>query len=354
MPVAVGITIGNATAAVAVARAANEEHVIANADGERTTPTVVGYGAEDELNIGLTAVQGLVRNAANSPRRFVDLLGVPFSDPAVARVQTSQECKIVEKEGKPYFHPKVKEDPISVPDVAGLVLNEVWTTAKTQLTGDETSCVVLSAPDNWSNSQREALKEVATNAGITVAQIIPETIAATLAYVGADATHENVVVFDIGATKATVTVVAVRDGAFSVVDSECDDSLGGDAFDKTLVTFLAKEFKKTSKLDMSGDARALGKLTAAAVDSKHILSTRTKTTVAVESLFEGIDFQYNLPRYCVCPHHHDFRNCQQWRSNARINSVVLLTLSHDTLSAINNSEALLTCSNVSSFLLGLT
>jgi molecular chaperone DnaK (HSP70) len=157
---------------------------------------------------------------------------------------------------------------------------------------------VVAVPLGCSAEHKAALAECAKQSGFNVKQFISEPVAAALAYgVGHGARgDETVVVMDLGASKATATVVRSRGGALSVVGSTSDAAVGGAAHDAAIMQSLIKEFKKVTKMDISDSPKALAKLASAAVDTKHILSTNPNATLFVESLHDGNDFSHKLTR----------------------------------------------------------
>ena len=161
--------------------------------------------------------------------------------------------------------------------------------------------VVLAVPLDCGEPQKAALRAAAEGAGLVIKQFVPEPVAAALAYgIGQSdeeaARDHTVLVYDLGQSRAVATVVEAREGIYRVAGSVADDTLGGHTFDEAFVKFLVKEFKKTAKVDISGEPRAIAKLKNAAEEAKKVLASNAATTVTVESLFEGVDFNCKVLR----------------------------------------------------------
>jgi len=290
---AVGFSFGNTNAAVAVAKEGSAADVIANDLGERTTPCMIGYDGE-EVNVGLTALQGVVRNGKNTVTKFYELIGRKFADAEVQAGLGNRACKVVDKEGQAWCEPECKEGtPVDPQELATMIFNDLKTTASSQVGSDVVKAVLAIKPGT-TDDQKAGLKAAASAAGITIEQFIPEPVAAVLAYdLGQETTTDHtVVVYDLGALAATVTLVSVRSGVYRILGSVTDGAVGGEVVDTAMVEFLKKEFKKKTKMDVGDNVKANAKLLEAAVHAKKILSTGSSTAlVSIESLIDGMDFQ---------------------------------------------------------------
>eukprot|EP00040_Diaphanoeca_grandis_P034063 m.209756 g.209756 ORF g.209756 m.209756 type:complete len:503 (-) comp33050_c1_seq6:2229-3737(-) len=292
---AVGASIGNTVAVVAVSRG-GEVEVIANDLGHRATPIAVSY--EDGVeNIGMAAKDGFLRNSKNTMLRFVQLLGKSLE--SSKDVLGECVCKTTDKDGQTCFTPPDgPEGGIDVVELVSKIIDSMWTTAKTRA-GEDQKHMVIAVPNNSTQEYKDAITAAAKAAGVDIKQFIPEPVAVAVAYkVGQEnlTKDEKVIVYDLGGSKATVTVVSVSGGCYKVLGSVEDVNVGGKAVDDLLVALLIKEFKRKSKMDITNEPRAVAKLKAAASSAKHILSTRDSTTLAIESLHEGADFTFALTK----------------------------------------------------------
>ena len=245
-------------------------------------------------NVGLTALQGVVRNGKNTVTKFYDLIGREFLDPIVQAGLGTRACKVVDKDGMAWCEPECKEGaPVDPKELATLIFNDLKTTASAQVGGDVAKAVLAVKPGT-TDGQKAGLTAAASAAGIIIEQFIPEPVAAVLAYdLGQEsATDHTVIVYDLGALAATVSLVTVRSGVYRILGSVTDDAVGGEVVDTAMVDFLKKEFKKKTKMDVGDNVKANAKLLEAAVHAKKILSTGSSTAlVSIESLIDGMDFQ---------------------------------------------------------------
>jgi molecular chaperone DnaK (HSP70) len=241
-------------------------------------------------------IQGLARNPKNSALRFVQLLGRKFDDQLVQATLGDYSCKVADKDGMPSLQPTDVPEGVAPGELVSKFLTMMWETAETNAGADRKEMVVA-VPHGASEEYKEALKAACTTAGVGVTAFITEPLAVAVGYEGnASPADGNILVYDLGASKATVTILKVTSGCYNVLGSVEDTKLGGNALDALTIKMLIKEFKKSSKMDVTDDRKALAKLKQAAVDAKHILSSNANTTVAIESLFEGADFQMKLSR----------------------------------------------------------
>jgi len=282
-------------ATVAVSRG-KEVEVVANDLGHRNTPIAVSY-EDDVENVGTVAINGILSNSKNTILRFVQHLGKSYDESKPVLAESM--CKAEDKDGVVNFTPpEGPESGIQAAPLVTKIIQSMWTTAKTRA-GDDITEMVLAVPHGCTEEYKQAISAAAKDAGVNVRQFISEPVAVAMAYkIGQDEEKkdETVLVYDLGASKATVTVLSVSSGCYKVLGSVSDSNLGGKVMDEMLVALLVKEFKKKSKMDITNEARAIAKLKAAASGAKHILSARATTTVAVESLFEGADFRGDITK----------------------------------------------------------
>lgn len=295
---------------------------------ESPLPLVAFCGADKV--IGLPAKHGLIRNSKNTVLRASNIIGLRFTDDAVQREVQASECKIVDKNGEPYFEVDMNEKPtlISPKEVVRMMFQKMLEIVQGN-GGNDIQDTVITVPLLFNEDQRTAMREAAEDAGFNVLRIISQPAAAALAYdIGQnDRTIERtVLVYRLGGTSLDVTVIAVSGGMYRVVATENDSSLGGKKIDELLAQHLAAEFQKQWKQDVTTSARAMSKLRAGAETCKHVLSSRDTATCAIESLYDGIDLNSKVSR-------------------ARFESLCL-SLFHRSLTAI---DRVLTKSNITKY-----
>jgi L1 cell adhesion molecule like protein len=291
----IGIDLGTTFSCVGVFQNDRVE-IIASETGNRTVPSWVAF-TDDERLVGEAAKSVAATNTANTIFDAKRLIGRPFDDP------------IVQKEIKNYPY-KVKNDgknrPIIVAEVKGetkefypeeisaMVLQKMRSIAEAYL-GTTVKDAVVTVPAYFNDAQRQATKDAGRIAGLNVLRIINEPTAAALAY-GLDKKsggERKVLIFDLGGGTFDVSLLTMDDGVFEVKATAGDTHLGGEDFDTLLVDWAVEEFKKKTKIDIRGNARALRRLRNVAERAKRTLSTSTQATIEVDGLAEGTDL--NLP-----------------------------------------------------------
>eukprot|EP00039_Didymoeca_costata_P018704 m.334608 g.334608 ORF g.334608 m.334608 type:complete len:492 (-) comp17397_c0_seq1:1287-2762(-) len=290
---ALGVSIGDTRAAVAISKDGVSD-VIANDMGERTTPSVVSYG-EEQVSVGLAAFQQILKDPKNTAKNFLSLVGQKFEDAA----KDTHGCALEAKDGMAYIKPERLDEAVAPEDLVGLVMKQLVDTGTGQI-GNSEGNIVLARPPSAQHME-DMIISTAKKHGIKISGFIPEPLAAALAYqdvLGVDSDH-LLLIYDLGASKATVSAVQVNGGSYRLIDYVEDSSIGGKDFDKGVLNFLKKEFQKKTKIDISDDKKAMNKLELAAVEAKHILATKPTAPVAVESLFDGADFTCKLTRVRV-------------------------------------------------------
>ena len=279
----IGIDLGTTNSCVAVMEGANPT-VIANSEGDRTTPSVVAFSDKDERLIGITAKNQAVTNPENtvySAKRFIGRL----------HKEVSQEVKdlpySIEKDSKNSIAFKVKDKSYSPPEISAMVLQKMKKTAEDHL-GHEVTEAVITVPAYFNDSQRKATKDAGKIAGLDVKRIINEPTAAALAY-GLDKNRkkeEKVAVYDLGGGTFDISILDIlideESGTTIEVNSTNGDGhLGGDDFDSALVDWIANEFKKSDGIDLKKDPQALGRIKDAAEKTKIELSTSTSSDISL-------------------------------------------------------------------------
>ncbi|KAG0344481.1 Hsp70 protein that interacts with Zuo1p [Podila humilis] len=298
--VVIGINFGSTNTSIAVLAPNGHFNVIANADGERMIPSVVGFQGDEEF-CGTQALEQVVRNPKNTLEGFRKLIGKKFEEVKVSSDITHPD--MVSKDGLPAYKVNYKgqERIFSVPEVVTKQLKHILWEAEAYL-GTPVTGAVLAVPTYFTEHQREVLTASATAAGINVLQIIQEPVAAALAYnfgqnpTKTDAQDKTALVLDMGASSFDITVLSVRSGIYTILETAHDESLGGSSFDAEFVKYIANEFKKKSKIDVTGNKKAILKITKAAEVTKKNLSRTTGAPCSVESVADGIDYHATINR----------------------------------------------------------
>jgi len=297
MVAAVGIDLGTTYSCVAVFRQDRVE-IIANDQGNRTTPSYVAFNDTERL-IGDAAKNQVAMNPYNTVFDAKRLIGRKFADEEVQADMKHWPYKIIDKAGKPVIQVEYKgeEKQFTPEEISSMVLVKMKETAEAYLGGDVKDAVVT-VPAYFNDSQRQATKDAGAIAGLNVLRIINEPTAAAIAY-GLDKKSEgekNVLIFDLGGGTFDVSLLTIEEGIFEVKATAGDTHLGGEDFDNRLVNHFVQEFKRKNKKDLSGNARALRRLRTACERAKRTLSSAAQTTIEIDSLYEGVDFYTSITR----------------------------------------------------------
>jgi len=298
MTKAIGIDLGTTYSCVGVWQNDRVE-IIANDQGNRTTPSYVAF-TESERLIGDAAKNQVAMNPHNTVFDAKRLIGRKFDDAEVQSDLKHFPFKCFSKGGKPYIKVEYRgeEKEFSPEEISSMVLTKMKETAEAYLGGTVTSAVVT-VPAYFNDSQRQATKDAGTICGLNVLRIINEPTAAAIAY-GLDKKvigERNVLIFDLGGGTFDVSLLTIEEGIFEVKATAGDTHLGGEDFDNRLVNHFVQEFKRKNKnKDISSNPRALRRLRTACERAKRTLSSATQTTIEIDSLFEGIDFYTSLTR----------------------------------------------------------
>lgn len=296
--IAIGIDLGTTFSCVGVWQNGHVE-IIANDQGNRTTPSYVAFTGEERL-IGDAAKGQASANPSNTVFDAKRLIGRKFNDPIVQQERKLWPFAVVEGDnGKPLTEVEWKgERQRFLPEeISAAVLVKMKQTAEAYL-GHSVKDAVITVPAYFNDSQRQATKDAGAIAGLNVLRIINEPTAAALAY-GLDrmgAGEKNVLIFDCGGGTHDLSVLTLDDGVFEVKSTAGDTHLGGEDFDNALVNYCVEEFKKKHKMDLMSNARAIRRLRTACERAKRSLSSATQASVEIDSLAEGIDFQTTLTR----------------------------------------------------------
>jgi L1 cell adhesion molecule like protein len=294
---AIGIDLGTTYSCVGVWQNDRVE-IIANDQGNRTTPSYVAF-SESERLIGDAAKNQVAMNPYNTVFDAKRLIGRKFEDAEVQADLKHFPFTVFSKEGKPYIRVEYRGESkeFSPEEISSMVLTKMRETAESYLGGTINNAVVT-VPAYFNDSQRQATKDAGTIAGLNVLRIINEPTAAAIAY-GLDKKvtgERNVLIFDLGGGPFDVSLLTIEEGIFEVKATAGDTHLGGEDFDNRLVNHFVQEFKRKNKKDLSSNARAVRRLRTACERAKRTLSSATQTSIEIDSLFEGIDFYTSITR----------------------------------------------------------
>ena len=280
----VGIDLGTTNSVVAVLEAGRPQ-VIANAEGGRTTPSVVGYSKDQELLVGQLARRQLVlspRNTFSNLKRFVgrvwdelddSSLTVPYTVRANDRGQVRVPCPLTEREYAPE-------------ELVASIIRKLVDDASTYL-GETVEAAVITVPAYFNDAQRQATRDAGRLAGISVERILNEPTAAALAYGFDRSAVRRVLVFDLGGGTFDVSLLRIANGVFDVKSTNGDTQLGGNDFDQRIVNWMADAFQKEHEIDLRRDRQALQRLTEAAEKAKQELSGVLSTPISLPFIATG-------------------------------------------------------------------
>ena len=272
----IGIDLGTTNSCVAIMEGAQAK-VLENAEGARTTPSVVAFTDGDEKLIGQPAKRQAVTNPENTIFAVKRLIGRNFEDPTVKKDIESVPFKIVKAEnGDAWIESKGKK--YSSSQISAFILQKMKETAEKYL-GQEVTKAVITVPAYFNDAQRQATKDAGKIAGLEVLRIINEPTAASLAYGLDKKINKKIAVYDLGGGTFDVSILELGDGVFEVKSTNGDTFLGGEDFDNTIVDYLLNEFKKENGIDLKSDKLALQRLKEAAEKAKIELSSAAQTEI---------------------------------------------------------------------------
>ncbi|MEA2782871.1 MAG: molecular chaperone DnaK [Rhodospirillaceae bacterium] len=273
---AIGIDLGTTNSCVAVMEG-GQAKVIENAEGMRTTPSIVAFTQKGEILVGQPAKRQAITNPENTIFAIKRLIGRRYDDPIAEKDKELVPYKIVpgpngdawvEAQGKTY----------SPSQISAFILQKMKETAESYL-GDKVTEAVITVPAYFNDSQRQATKDAGKIAGLDVLRIINEPTAAALAYGLEKKGQGKIAVYDLGGGTFDVSVLEIGDGVFEVKSTNGDTFLGGEDFDKRIIDYLADEFKKEQGIDLRNDRLALQRLKEAAEKAKMELSSTVETDI---------------------------------------------------------------------------
>ena len=295
--VAIGIDLGTTYSCVGVFQNGKVE-IIANDQGNRTTPSYVAFTSEERL-IGEAAKNQAAMNPTNTVFDAKRLIGRNINDPVIQSDLKHWPFGVVGKDGKCFIEAEFKgeQKQFQAEEISSMVLTKMKETAESYL-GQEITDAVITVPAYFNDSQRQATKDAGVIAGLNVQRIINEPTAAAIAY-GLDKKtngETNVLIFDLGGGTFDVSVLSMDDGIFEVKATAGDTHLGGEDFDSRMVQHFITEFKRKHKKDISGNARSMRRLRTACEKAKRTLSSSSQASIEIDSLFDGIDFYTSITR----------------------------------------------------------
>ena len=297
MTTAIGIDLGTTYSCVGVWQNDHVE-IIANDQGNRTTPSYVAFTAEERL-IGDAAKSQVGQNPSNTVFDAKRLIGQKYADPTVQSDMKHLTYSVVDKDGKPYIEVDYKgERKVFAPEeISSMVLVKMKEIAEAYL-GTKVTDAVITVPAYFNDSQRQATKDAGAIAGLNVLRIINEPTAAAIAY-GLDkksAAEKSILIFDCGGGTFDVSILTIEETIFEVKATAGDTHLGGEDFDHRLVEHFAEEFKRKYRKDLTDNKKSLRRLRTACENAKRSLSSANVANIEIDSLYDGIDFASTITR----------------------------------------------------------
>ena len=274
----IGIDLGTTNSCVAVV-IDKDAVVIPNAEGSRTTPSIIGFMESGERLVGNVAKRQAVTNAENTIYSMKRLMGRTFDSPESQRQMQMCPYEIVSADnGDAWVN--VRGRKMSPPELSSMVLSDMRAVAESYL-GTTVSRAVVTVPAYFNDAQRQATKDAGTIAGLTIERIINEPTAAALAYGMEleDTSRRRIAVYDLGGGTFDISILEMDDGVFSVKATSGDTFLGGEDFDQAIINFLADHFQTEFGIDLRKDKMALQRLREASERAKHELSSSLETEI---------------------------------------------------------------------------
>jgi len=295
--IAIGIDLGTTYSCVGVWEN-NQVSIIANDQGNRTTPSYVSFGEHERL-IGDAAKTLVSSNPTNTVFDAKRLIGQKYDDPKLRTLFKHFTYEVINDNNKPVIQVEYKNEikRFTPEEISSMVLVKMKEIAESYI-GKQVTDAVITVPAYFNDSQRQATKDAGVIAGLNVLRIINEPTAAAIAY-GLDKKAEkekNVLIFDCGGGTHDVSILCIEDAIFEVKATGGDTMLGGEDFDTRLVEHFTDEIKKKHKKDLLDNKRALRRLRTACEKAKRTLSSSTTANIEIDSLFDGIDFNTTITR----------------------------------------------------------
>ncbi|CAI4218664.1 unnamed protein product [Parascedosporium putredinis] len=295
---AIGIDLGTTYSCVATYEGNNVE-IIANEQGNFTTPSFVSFNEKERL-IGEAAKNQAAMNPRNTVFDVKRLIGRRFDDPTVKKDMESWPFKVIDDGGNPKVEVEYlgETKSFSAQEISAMVLVKMKEIAEAKL-GKKVEKAVITVPAYFNDNQRQSTKDAGAISGLNVLRIINEPTAAAIAYglgSGKTAKERNVLIYDLGGGTFDVSLLNIQGGVFTVKATSGDTHLGGQDFDTNLLEHCKKEFSRKTKKDLSSDPRALRRLRTACERAKRTLSSGAQATIEIDSLFDGEDFAMQITR----------------------------------------------------------
>lgn len=272
----IGIDLGTTNSCVAIMEG-TQARVIENAEGNRTTPSIIGFTKDGERLCGQSAKRQAVTNAEDTIFAVKRLIGRRFDDPVTKTDLAMVPYKIVKADNGDAWV-RARDHDYSPSQISAFILQKMKETAEAHL-GETVENAVVTVPAYFNDAQRQATKDAGMIAGLNILRIINEPTAAALAYGLDKKSGQTIAVYDLGGGTFDVSILEFSDGVFEVKSTNGDTFLGGEDFDMRIVSYLAEEFKKDSGIDLKNDKLALQRLKEAAEKAKIELSSSTRTEV---------------------------------------------------------------------------
>jgi len=281
----IGIDLGTTNSCVAVMEG-GDPVVIPNAEGNRTTPSVVAWTDEGERLVGQVAKRQQVTNPENTVHSIKRFMGRKCSEVQDERNIVSYDIQCDEEDRTVVEVPNAEKDSFLPPEISAMVLQKMKQTAEDYL-GHEVEKAVITVPAYFNDAQRQATKDAGRIAGLEVERIINEPTAASLAYGLDDESEQIVAVYDLGGGTYDISILELGDGVFEVKATHGDTHLGGDDFDDRIIEWMVEEFRKDQGIDLSEDPMARQRLREAAEKAKCELSSTKKTNINLPFITAG-------------------------------------------------------------------
>ena len=272
----IGIDLGTTNSCVAVMEG-GEPIVIANSEGNRTTPSMVAFTESGERLVGQQAKRQAVTNPENTLFAIKRLIGRKFNSEAVKKDIEISPFKIIKADNGDAWV-EVRDKKYSAPEISAMVLQKMKQTAEDYL-GETVTDAVITVPAYFNDSQRQATKDAGKISGLNVLRIINEPTAAALAYGLDKKEEEKIAVFDLGGGTFDISILELGDGVFEVKSTNGDTFLGGEDFDQLIIDYVADEFKKEQGIDLRSDKMALQRLKEGSEKAKCELSSSMETDI---------------------------------------------------------------------------
>ncbi|RMZ74964.1 hypothetical protein DV737_g5589, partial [Chaetothyriales sp. CBS 132003] len=291
----IGIDLGTTYSCVGVMQNGKVE-IIVNDQGNRITPSYVAFTDEERL-VGDAAKNQFASNPKRTVFDVKRLIGRKYEDRDVQKDIKHFPFSVVSKGGKPQVSVEVagKDKNFTPEEISAMVLGKMKEVAEAYL-GKKVTHAVVTVPAYFNDAQRQATKDAGTIAGLTVMRVVNEPTAAAIAY-GLDKKKESqIIVYDLGGGTFDVSLLAIEDGVFEVLATAGDTHLGGEDFDQRVIDYFVKLYNRKNDVDITKDAKTMGKLKREVEKAKRTLSSQMSTRIEIESFHQGNDFSETLTR----------------------------------------------------------